>query len=549
MKCEMMKRYVLTIVAVMAVLSVAAGNRSQRQMRAIAEQQLRGTMTRGGDALQLETIYQNEALAVLGDTAVGFAVVSRSDEQQPVLGVSKAAFSRNEAPEAYRWWLREMTRRLATGIPLKARSMTAVANFVKTKWDQSDPFNGMCPMDGTTRCPTGCVATAMAQVMKYYDYPAQGRGTGYYTVGDDEKEHKVSINSTYDWQNMHEAYKTGSGSVGSSAKRAVQQLMYDAGCAVGMNYTAEGSGANDFYAAIAMFQNFRYDSLAIRYLYRGLYTDEEWEGMLYTELAQKNPILYGAFDAELEAGHAFLLTGYDEEGKVYVNWGWGRGIPGEGYDGYFELSGLVLQDTFNFDSDHDMVLGFRPQEQPVSSDEYFSLWVFTEPFQLKLVKPGKLLFGISGFYNQHVLDFQGILWYTFRNTANGRTITAPILDLETDVMPSGWGYFATKEEGGMMTDTLYMESFNPGTYEFTIASQARGEKVMSPMRTYGGPQYITIIKADDGTITVEGQELTAIAAPRRQEADGSGTAYDLSGQRRIGGSGIRIRDGQKFMQK
>lgn len=536
------------MLAVTAALSAVAGNRSQRQMRDIAERQLAGTMTRGG-ALSIKTIYQNEALAVIGDTAVGFAVVSRSEEQPEVLGVSRAAFSQDEAPEAYQWWLRSMTRRLQSGIPMRTRSITAVPNFVETHWDQNDPFNGLCPKDGTQRCPTGCVATAMAQVMKYYNYPAKGRGQGFYSVGDEEDYHVVSINSTYDWQNMHTAYKTGSGSVGTSSKRAVQQLMYDAGCAVGMNYCADGSLATDYNAALAMFQNFSYDSLAIRYLYRNLYTDQEWEDILYGELAQKRPIIYGGQDSENLSGHAFLLTGNDEEGKVYVNWGWGRGTQVGGFDGYFEISGLILEDVYHFDSDHDMVVGFRPQLTPDKSDGYTSLWVFDDPVKLTVLKDKRLLFGITAFFNLHVLNFQGILWYTFRNTANNQTVTAPLLDLSYETVQPRFGYQADRESGNeYITDTLNLASLNPGTYEFTLASQARGEMGMSPMRTTGGPQYITIIKGADGSVTIEGQE-TAISTPRRREILSDGQLYDLNGRRAPSSTGITIRDGRKFIRR
>lgn len=536
------------ILAAVAALGVLAGNRSERQLKAIAARQLEGVATRGGSGLQLKKIYENGVLAVIGDTTAGFAVVSRDEAQQPVLAVSRAAFSQTEAPEAFRWWLGEMTRRLQTGVPIRMRSMTAVENFVKTQWAQGDPFNGLCPKDGVTRCPTGCVATAMAQVMKYYEYPAAGRGSGSYTIGSKRREYSTLVNSTYDWSNMRLTYNSG-GSVGTNQKKAVQQLMYDAGCAVGMNYAADGSGAFTRDAATAMFRNFSYDSLAIRYMLRDFYSDEDWSAAIYDQLAQKRPILYGGVDSQNKIGHAFLLTGNDEDGKVWVNWGWGQGTADESYNGFFEISDLVMAKTYHFDSGHEMVFGFRPQLKPDSQDEYSSQWVFEEPYRLECLDDGRLLFAIPHFFNYHVLYFQGNLWYSFRSTVGNNTVKIGLMNLEKDVVPPGYGYFAGEGEE-FITDTISLRALPVGTYQFTVGSQARGEKQVTPFLTYGGPQYVTLTKAADGTVTVDGQ-TTAVGSVRRQTETADGKTYDLWGRQSTGAlsPGVYIRNGRKFMQK
>ena len=528
-------------------LSAVAGNRTRSQMRAIARQQLDNGMTRGGDGLKLSTLYETSALAVIGDTTAGFAVVSRDASQPPVLGVSKRPFSFSESPAAFRWWLSEMTARLNTGIPIPTRSVTSVGNFVDTHWDQNDPFNGMCPKDGSTVCPTGCVATAMSQVMKHYNYPAQGRGTGSYTIGKRERAYTVSISSAYDWGNMHTTYRSG-GSTGAAAKKAVQQLMYDAGCAVNMNYSSSGSSATNLSAARAMFRNFSYDSLAIHYLYRKFYSDEEWEHIIYSELAQQRPIQYGGNDSSTGTGHAFLLTGCDEAGRVWVNWGWGRGVTVGGYDGFFEISGLKLEGNY-FDASHDMVTGYRPQRNPDNQDEYTSQWGFDAPFRLTVLDDGRLEFSISNFYNLNVLCFQGMLWYNFRNTVNNQTEQQEMLDLQKSIVAPFYGYFPDEGEE-LISDTLSLESLAAGTYEFSIVSQARGENSMTPMRTVGGPQYATLIKAADGSITIEGQPTSVTPLHGRQPSPDN-RIYSLDGrpQQHDGLPGVYIRNGRKYMRK
>ena len=511
-------------------------------MMNIARRQLAGSLTRGADALRLEKMYQNEALAMIGDTLAGFVVVSRDAAQPAVLALSPQAFCSSEAPEAFRWWLEATSRRLTTGVTLTTRSVAPVDNFVKTHWDQLDPFNGLCPTDGGTRCPTGCVATAMAQVMKYYNYPAQGRGTGFYTVGSSTRQRSVAINSTYDWDNMRASYSKSSG---TNQKKAVQQLMYDAGCAVGMNYGKEGSSTSNVYAAIAMFKHFSYDSLAVRYMFSEYYNEEEWAEAIYDELAQKNPILYGGDTSKGGEGHAFLLTGNDAEGRVWINWGWGRGTEVGGYDGFFAIDGMQLE-SYLFDANNDMVLGFR-SHLPVNDDEVRSQWCCDAPYTVKALDDGRLELAIPSFFNYAVLHFQGMLYYLFTNTQTGESQTEVMMDLRRKIVPPFYGYVPDGDED-YMRDTLSVGRLAAGTYELTIASKATGEKTPTAMRTIGGIHKVKLTKGSDGTVSIEGG-ATAVSAPSNDQR-GDDRVFDLYGRRSSGASpGIHIRDGRKFVQK
>lgn len=531
------------LVAVTAVLGATAGNRSQKQMKAIAAQKLAGVATRSEAGLQLSTVYENDQLAMIGDTAVGFAIVSRDVAQQEVLGYSMEPFS-GEMPAALSWWMERMTRRLASGTPIATRGRrVAVPNFIKTQWDQDTPYNGMCPLTTQGRCLTGCVATAMAQIMKYFEYPEKGKGKGYYILNN--KTFPTSINSTYNWSRMLNRYSSASN---TSNKLAVQQLMYDAGCSVGMEYDTSASSASDLDAARAFFVNFGYDSLSVTHRWRRFYADDEWMELIYPELAEARPVLYSGMENNSNSGHAFLLSGNDEDGLVYVNWGWGGPTGGKTYNGFYEIANLSINGK-NYDSNHSMVIGLKAQSKPDVEEEPFSSWG-CEPYTLKAIGKDKLEFTTSSIYNISVLYFRGDINCYFRNTVTGQEESIKLYDLRNPIAPL---------YGGIdMADEITTTSLEPGTYDFYVASKAsigsgqqtRNESVAKELRTTGGPcPHYTVTKASDGTLTVVSAEPTAIGTPIQQRQD-DGATYDLSGRRSSTvAPGIYIRNGRKFLQK
>ena len=534
----------LSLIVVMAV----AGNRSLRQMKAIAKERLKPMVaTRAADDLRLETLYESKTLVMIGDTTAGFVIVTRDDRQMPVVGVSASPFSPSEMPDAFRWWLRTASKNLLDDIVQNPHYVPAVPNFLKTEWHQNTPYNGKCPKDGMSTCPTGCVATALAQIMKYYTYPTQGKGTGSYTVGSSIITHKGLINNTYEWQKMLASYGNSSG---TSNKQAVQQLMYDCGLAVDMHYSKDGSSSYIYKAAQALSRHFSYDSLAVRYFMRDYYSDEEWTEMVYSELALGRPILYGGLDEINGSGHAFLLTGNDEEGKVYVNWGWGKGPNGKSYDGYFSLDAMTLGTTYTFNSSQEMVTGIRPQEKPDAQDELISLWTTSEPYLLKVLGKNALEVAITDFYNSHILYFSGQLLYRFRRLTDNRTEFFTMMDLGRNKVGTFYGYAPDEEE--YERDTIDVQTLQAGTYEFCIVSKAVGEAVPKEMRTFGGPCYFYLVKSGDGTILIDGDETAITRVPSAAKEDGP--IYDLGGHRREAqhgsmSTGIYIRNGRKIVIK
>lgn len=278
-------------------------------------------------------------------TNAGYVVVAADDAAVPVLGYAEVGhFTPAAIPENMRWWLSEYERELAAASTVVPRptttsttatstaNRTAIAPLLTTKWGQGSPYNLNCPSVSGTRCPTGCVATAMAQIMRYHQWPAQGRGSKAYawkngktvldTLRSDFSQH------TYNWSAMTNTYDVTSS---EASKTAVAQLMSDVGIASEMDYAVDGSGAPSTTAMIALQTYFDYDKAAILYD-RDCFSRAEWEQMCYDELAAGRPLYYSGYNAE--AGHAFVCDGYSD-GYFHINWGW-DGMS----DGYFRLSAL-----------------------------------------------------------------------------------------------------------------------------------------------------------------------------------------------------------------
>lgn len=189
----------------------------------------------------------------------------------------------------------------------------------------------MCPTIGGKATYSGCVATAMAQLMYYHRWPETGTGSHSYAIADKGLSLSADFGSTtYRWDDMLPAYETGKYTVSQAA--AVATLMYHCGVSVDMNYGVEGSSASDQNLPGALMSYFGYDK-GMTLEYRMFYTDEEWEDMVYGELDAGRPLYYSGATDRNEA-HAFICDGYDGAGLYHFNWGWG------GYcDGYFIMTG------------------------------------------------------------------------------------------------------------------------------------------------------------------------------------------------------------------
>lgn len=238
-------------------------------------------------------------------------------------------------------------RRTASALPV-------VEPLCKTKWDQKTPYNMFCPQIGEKRCPVGCVALAMAQIMKYFEWPTQGTGKVTYTPSNVKIPLTVDFSqSAYQWDAMLNT--TTELKNNEDAARAVAKLCYDCGVSARMEYDVDASASYDDYAIQSMCENFGYKGSTMRILYRDCFAkQQEWYDILKAELDAGRPVLYGGLGSDV-GGHEFVVDGYDSNDFFHVNWGWGGS-----YDAYFDINVLDATPTMSFSESQSMIVGMEP---------------------------------------------------------------------------------------------------------------------------------------------------------------------------------------------
>lgn len=278
----------------------------------------------------------------------GFIIVSADDcTQNEVLGFCESGeFNQTEMPINFKWWLGQYQREIDFAIKNSIQSTPIIRSYATSvapllggiEWDQGDPYNLLCPSltnssGNTEKTVTGCVATATAQVMRYYKWPEKGTGTKNYIWSNGGKTLSVNFaNSTYDWDNMTETYNSNSTTI---EKNAVAKLMYDCGISCNMNYGLSetgGSGASALNQVIGLYNYFSYDN-GMRFLSRNYYKLADWEVLIKNEIDNKRPVLY--YGTGSGGGHAFIIDGYNQNGYFHFNWGWSGNS-----NGYFLTTAL-----------------------------------------------------------------------------------------------------------------------------------------------------------------------------------------------------------------
>lgn len=268
----------------------------------------------------------------------GFVIVSGDDRTEPILGYAdNGAFDANNIPSNVKYLLDGYIEEMEwmeengyTGVQTAPQqvSTTVVAPLLKSQWNQGAPYNNLCPMLSGRRSVTGCVATAMAQIMYYHKWPT---GTvakiNGYTCNSGAKVDTLQA-TTFDWSNMTNTYNNYSS---TASRTAVAELMVYCGAAVNMNYSPNGSGTSSYYVVSALKNRFGYAS-SVQYANRAGYSVEDWDALITNELVNNRPVYYSGSTSSNE-GHAFVCDGRRADGMFHINWGWGGSM-----DGYYRLS-------------------------------------------------------------------------------------------------------------------------------------------------------------------------------------------------------------------
>lgn len=546
----MHKSVFLLITILWSILpSTYAQQRSYNTLKRIAQEKL----SKG----EVSLLDNQDGICVYGNDQ-GFVIMSRHGEGKAVIGYSHTKYDKSRLPEGLKWWMNVAKKNIQVQDgklepTSKRASFTTVEPFIKSTWDQDEPYYYLCPKDNGENCMTGCVATALAQVLYYYQYPESAEGSGSYYIG--ETKYEKAINTTYDWANMKDSYLKTELQFSNPVK-AVAALMRDCGYATNMQYSSEGSGTSDSYMALALRNNFKYDSLAIKYYDRAYYSDEEWKGMVYSSLANKMPVMYAGVNEEGTSAHEFLLCGVDTDGLVYVNWGWG----GSG-DGFFDLD-MLKYFSYEFNHQQSMVTGTRPQQTPDSEDKFESLWI-ADDIDYSVKDEDVIQMDMLYMFNYSVLEFKGTIDLVLQNKADASDVTY-LSFLNTDDTNVGsiqpfYGYYFIDEETEKQ-EPVYMEGFKslaPGIYRMYLTCKEKRDSQRQLIRNSGGTQYATLKKLSDGTLLVSNKDVddidTGILSVYDSPKDKTAKAlYNLKGQkvssakeRRL--KGIYVVNGKKIM--
>lgn len=360
-------RYILLILCSLFSSLLLADNVTVEQAQSLALSFLRTNAQTRGTSPQVRLVWNGEdastrtteepAFYVFNRTDdSGFIIVSGDDIAMPVLGYSfKNNFKAEAMPPNLKEWLAELRRQINDARRKNVTASARTAQYWKNasasignvevqletaQWNQDAPYNYYCPIINSKRAVTGCVATAMAIVLRYYQWPDKGVGIlpeyNYERNGVTRTQEGHALGHSYNWNLMPLEYKNGSYS--TEEKKAVATLMFDCGVMVQATYTSEETGAYTRDAVKGLTTYMKY-SKNVRELYRDWYADTKWISMLRQEIRTNGPVLYGGSTIE-RSGHQFVLDGYTSKNYFGVNWGWG------GYsNGYFLISALDPYET------------------------------------------------------------------------------------------------------------------------------------------------------------------------------------------------------------
>ena len=358
-----MKRTLLCILSLLMTIIIKAGDVTpevaMKQAADFVKQRVANGSRRAPSASQLTMTKKVSGLYVINiGKSEGFVIVSPDDRTDAILGYADSGnLNPDNMPENMKAWLQgyadeiawakrnNITASATTAQRAHRAVKTAIAPLVTAQWNQSEPYNNKCPaFFEYGQCVTGCVATAMAQVLYYtatkadvgestiskaiaaYDCKRNWGGLGQIHVDE------VEASTTFKWNKMKDTYTS---SETGEAADAVATLMKACGASVNMDYSNVdngGSSANSDIIDDALIKYFGYDETT-QYADRSFYSYLNWIDLLYNELSQGRAILYSG--QSIGGGHEFVCDGYQGEDYFHINWGWGGKS-----DGFFKLAAL-----------------------------------------------------------------------------------------------------------------------------------------------------------------------------------------------------------------
>lgn len=558
-----MKRLYLLSLLIMLFVSTSAlaSPRTFSQAKAIAERKaaLLGIKIDSKAAAKAPSMNGGIATAVspyyvfpFGENK-GFAIVSGDDDMPEIVGYADhGTYDANNMPAAmaaflnnYRATIEAMKQGNASAIKniaeakaLRAnntRATTAVSPLLgDIKWNQSTPYNNMCPKyDDTNLSATGCVATAMAQVMMYWKYPKELKAdiNKYETYTHKLKVAGETKGQKYDWENMLPSYY--SGNYNQTQADAVAKLMLHCGKAVEMDY-GEESGAIVTPGHLAKY--FGYDSDLMLDLSRTWFTLAEWTAIIDKELQAKRPILYSG--QTTESGHQFICDGSDGNGLYHINWGWG------GYqDGYFDITILnpgqggigAGNVTDGYNRGCDMIIGIQPDngkvdeplaDVPALRIEHFSNNNLTTGIELTNATRNNInedfTITINEWWaNPYTSKIDCIVGYGISDSKGGYELISETENIKMDGIKDDGYYWIS---GSTITIN---NRFSPnGTYTIYAIYSTDNGKTWKKCAYYNMRPYV--VKSTATTLSLVKTQLTADITTKETQYSGVEGTFELS---------------------
>jgi len=496
----------------------------------------------------------------------GFVIVSGDDIAVPVLGYSDAGiYDPENLPPNFVYYLddflaKEIEQAIKQDVPQSEkiktqwetclsgeaatlRATTAVLPLLgqdnqsgSIAWNQYAPYNNLCPVDpqNNNNSLTGCVATAMAQIMRYYEYPKFGNGNiGGYTT----QTRKISIPQIdistfqYDWGNMIPNY---SATLSSQAQKdAVANLMYHCGISVQMDYTySEGSAAPIKSAALALRDNFRY-SQSIDYKVRSYFSNVEWDALIKMEIDNNRPVLYGGQDPD-NGGHAFVCDGYDNFGNFHFNWGWGGSV-----NGYFPTTALNPQ-NYVFNDDQEIITNIIPDSGGEKSYEINILSGTDISTSRTTLDRGESFLVDASFVNTGLYDFTG-------------NVGIAIVDASDNIMNVISQYSISLNQGYYYADYKFMctipQTAIPGSCRIRVVYKSADSSEWTIVKgSLGYADVLTLTISDNpprthGISIMDGLKSSATAVDKGQSFTVSAQFINIGEDSMTGDYGAALVDG------
>jgi len=458
----------------------------------------------------------------------GFVMVSGDDNIIPILAYSKQSYFdiNTMSPSAKDWvegYQNQITYVLAHNLPAKegtpekwnnlkvaqvkshsaARTTSIFPSsdtfLCQATWNQNPQsglagnYNGLCPTGTGGRAVTGCVATAMAQLMKFWNWPTVGTGSHTYTPSGYSSQTADFGNTFYEWPSMPDNLASGN-------NIPIETIMFHAGVSVEMQYgsasSATGSGAYVTEsespvipcAEYALKTYFHYKRSLFGQLRSGCneyygafyvpaqaaYTDAAWTALLEGELNAGRPMLYKGQEPS-GAGHCWVCDGYEASGYMHFNWGW----SGTGPDGYYSINSIAPPalgtgaGSGNFNADQGVIIGIEPDSYPATPTGKIQMGATLDCPTSSAIPYNTAFSIVTKITNTNTTTFTGSFCGQVFDTLNNLVGTVQTL--------TGQTLTAGSTSASLTFSSTGLLNMIPGLYYLRVMYQATGTSTWTPV--------------------------------------------------------------------